>query len=254
MQEIQWAEQLKTANEQGARLLLETCHEFLNAAGIDIRSVKFRPTKGRAHGKVKVYARTYWRLVDAYEDLGILMSTWHSKPQFLDPNGNPLPLSKSSGQLSLRNLIQAAGVKLSVTTAYQLMRRSPSVQFDERGRVLALRRVFVLPEFQVPRAALFVDRYLGTLRANSSQRRQETNLLLERNCYVRGVCLAEVVPILRNIRTRAAALVDSVDGEFELRRPKRLKGKPTGEAGLLLFAWARRTEQTSNRSRRSRQK
>jgi len=114
--------------------------------------------------------------------MGTVMSTWFSLPKFLDANGLPLRLTATNGPHSIRSLVLASQVKVPLTLAIELMRRSASVRFDAHGKFIALKRVFVLPDFEVPRAALVIERYLDTLRKNSSAHRSGTTLLLERNC------------------------------------------------------------------------
>ena len=119
------------------------------------------------------------------------------------------------------------------------MRRSPSIKTNNGGSLVAVRRVFVLPEFEVPRAALVIERYLDTLKRNASGRKNKTTLLLERCCHVPEVDLKTIAPILRDIKGRGTAFMDSVDGEIEGCRVQRFKRKDVGEMGVLVFAWTR---------------
>jgi hypothetical protein len=116
---------------------------------------------------------------------------------------------------------------------------SPSISLNTNGTLTALRRVLVLPEFEVPRAALVVERYLDTLRRNTSGRRKKTALLLERNCFVSDVDLTTILPTLRDIKERGTAFMDAVDGEIESCRPRRVKRRVSGELGVVVFAWTR---------------
>ena len=188
-----------------------------------------------SHGKV----REYRRLVRAYEDMGMVMSTWFSAPRFLDRESRPLRLSAGRASKSIRSLVRSSRVKISATLAIELMRRSPSVRIDHRGNFVAVKRVFVLPDFEVPRAALVIERYLDTLRRNSSAQKNGTTLLLERNCYVPEIDLRRIAPILRDIKGRGTAFMDSVDGDIEAHRIRRSRQKGVGELGVLIFAWTR---------------
>ena len=167
------------------------------------------------------------------------MSTWYSLPEFLDFDGTPLPLSAGRGALSVSTLIRSARVKISAGLAVELMRRSSSVKVDSRGRFVALRRVFVLSDFEVPRAALVIERYLDTLRKNSSAQKNGTNLLLERNCHVPEIDVRRIRPMLRDIKGRGTSFMDSVDGDIEAHRTRRFRRKGVGELGVLVFAWTR---------------
>jgi hypothetical protein len=189
----------------------------------------------KSHGGV----RHYRKLVRAYEDMGIVMSTWFSLPKFLDQESRPLPLTAMRGLHSVPSLVRSSHVKISASLAIDLMRRSPSVRIDARGNFVALKRVFVLPEFEIPRAALVIERYFDTLRSNSSAHRNGTTLLLERNCHVPEIDLRRISPILRDIKGRGTAFMDSVDGDIEAHRIRRSKRKAVGELGVLVFAWTR---------------
>jgi hypothetical protein len=227
------------ASEQAATALLAATFAFLLRNNISRKSiVEFAQQhygRQKLHGKV----RQYRRLVGAYEDMGMIMSTWFSQPRFLDRESHPLPLTVVRGPQSIPNLVRSSRVKISATLAVELMRRSPSVRIDARGNFVALKRVFVLPDFELPRAALVIERYLDTLRRNSSAYRNGTTLLLERNCHVPEVYLRRIAPILRDIKGRGTAFMDSVDGDIEAHRIRRSSRKGVGELGVLVFAWTR---------------
>jgi hypothetical protein len=227
------------ANQQGAIALLEATFAFLGRNRISkkivLESLQRHHASRNSHGRV----REYRRLVRAYEDMGMVMSTWFSLPRFLDKDGRPLTLSADRGSLSIRSLVRSSRVKISAALAIELMRRSQSVQIDGRGNFVALKRVFVLPDFEVPRAALVIERYLDTLRRNSSAQKIGTTLLLERNCYVPEIDLRRITPILRDIKGRGTAFMDSVDGDIEAHRIRKSSKKGVGELGVLIFAWTR---------------
>jgi hypothetical protein len=129
------------------------------------------------------------------------------------------------------------------------MRRSPSIRIGADGSFVALKRVFVLPGFEVPRAALVIERYLETLRKNSTAHKNGATLLLERNCHVGEVDLQRIAPVLRDIKGRGTAFMDSVDGDIEAHRTQKKKRNGVGELGVLVFAWTR-----PSRPRRSKPK
>jgi hypothetical protein len=183
--------------------------------------------------------RSYRKLMRTYEDMGVLMTIWFSQPKFLDKSGSPLPLTIAAGPHSVANLVRASRVRISLTLVLELMQKSPSIRLNGDGTLSALRRVFVLSKIEVPRAAFVVDRYLGTLRRNSSRQKGETALLVERSCHVSGVDLKSISPILRDIEGRGAAFMDSIDGEIESCRLQRTKRKGVGKLGVLIFAWTR---------------
>ena len=231
--------QFKLANRQGARALLAATFDFLYTNNISAREILNYAREHRVREKAKGNFGSYNRLTRAYEDIGVLMSTWFSQPRFLDKSGSPLPLTVVPGPHSIANLIRFSRVRVTRSLALELMRRSPSVKINGDGTLLALRRVFVLPEFEVPRAALVIERYLDTLRRNASGRKKETTLLLERSCHVSEVDLRKIAPVLRDIKGRGTAFMDSVDGEIEAYRLQRPKRDSVGNLGVLVFAWTR---------------
>ncbi|MGO9988687.1 MAG: hypothetical protein ACLPSY_07925 [Steroidobacteraceae bacterium] len=231
--------QFKLANQQGARALLIATFDFLNTNNISVKEILKYAREHRIGQKANGKFGTYKKMLRAYEDMGVLMSTWFSQPRFLDKSGSPLSLTVAPGPHSIANLIRFSRVRVATPLALDLMRRSPSVKFNADGTLLALRRVFVLPEFEVPRAALVIERYLDTLRRNASGRKKETTLLLERSCHASEVDLRKIALILRDIKGRGTAFMDSVDGEIEACRRQRSKRHSVGKLGVLVFAWSR---------------
>jgi hypothetical protein len=236
------------ANQQAAAALLAATFSFLLRNKISKKeifdSVRRHHNSRKSPGEV----RQYRRLVRAYEDMGIVMSAWFSLSRFLDQECRPLPLTTMRGPHSVPNLVRSSHVKISASLAVELMRRSPSVRIDARGNFVALKRVFVLPEFEIPRAALVIERYFDTLRSNSSAHRNGTTLLLERNCHVPEIDLKRITPILRDIKGRGTAFMDSVDGDIEAHRIRSSKRKGVGELGVLVFAWTRPSKTRRSKS------
>ena len=229
----------KLAKQQGATALLAATFEFLLGNNISKKSIVESARQHHSRQKLEGSVRQYRKLVRAYEDMGMVMSTWFSLPKFLDPESRPLPLSAARGLQSIPSLVRSSRVKISAALAVELMRQSPSVRIDARGNFVALKRVFVLPGFEVPRAALVIERYLDTLGKNSSGQRNDITLLLERNCYVPEIDLRRINPILRDIKGRGTAFMDSVDGDIEAHRIRRFGRNGVGELGVLIFAWTR---------------
>jgi hypothetical protein len=224
------------AIQEAAAVLVEATCEFLRRNRISKTMIMKSVRRARrSHGGV----RQYRKLVRAYEDMGMVMSTWYSQPRFLDSEGRPLPLTAGRGILSISNLIRLSRVKISVALALELLRQSPSVQIDALGRFIAVKRMFVLPDFEVPRAALVIERYLDTLRKNYSAQKNGASLLLERNCHVPEIDVRRISPILRDIKERGTAFMDSVDGDIEAFRTQRSSQRVVGELGVLIFAWTR---------------
>lgn len=227
------------ANQQAASALLAATFAFLLRNKISKKLIMESARKSHSGRRLNGRVGQYRKLIQAYEDMGMIMSAWFSVPRFLDTESRPLPLTMTAGPRSVARLVRASHVKISATLAVELLRQSPSVRIDSQGNFIALKRVFVLPHFEVPRAALVIERFLDTLRQNSSAHRNGATLLLERNCHVPQMDLNRIAPILRDIKSRGTAFMDSVDGDIEARRIRRHRRKRVGELGVLVFAWTR---------------
>ncbi len=241
-----YALDLDVVKRQSAEVLLMATLEFLRRNNIPRDLILDCIRQNHGSRKEKGNVRQYRLLVRAYENMGIVMSTWFSSPRFLDGEGRPQALTTGRGALSVSNLVKSSRVSISAAKAVELLRRSPSVKTDPEGKMLALRSVFVLPDFEVPRAALVVERYLNTLQRNS-RKTNKTVLLLERNCHVPEVSLKTIAPILRDIKGRGSAFINSVNGDIEGRRIRKTGAKGVGEMSVHIFAWTR-----PKRARRSR--
>jgi hypothetical protein len=224
---------------QGANALIAAMIRFLDANNISKQLIVNSVHQYYGPRKAAESVRQYKRLARAYEDMGLVMSTWFSAPNFLDTECRPLPLAIKPGPKSVYALVRAARVSISPAFATELMRRSPCVRVNASGNFVAQRREFVLPGFAVLRAALMIERYLDTLQRNSTPDKKKSGLLLERNCHVPEVNLKTIAPILRDIKKRGSAYIDSVDGDIEGLRRKRSRHKGSGEMSVHLFAWTR---------------
>lgn len=226
-------------NQQGAHNLLAAAFEFLRSNNISDRSILDFTKRYHTQPKPLEKSRQYSELQSSHEEMGVLMASWFSEPKFLDLSGNPMPLTVGKGTLSLASLIRISRARIELSVALQLMRKSPSIKMSRDGKLTAVKRVFVLPELEVPRAAFIVERFLDTLKRNALSRRKNSTLLLERSCHVSKVDLSVVAPLLRDIEGRGTAFMDSIDGEIEEKRLRREKRNPTGEMGVLVFAWTK---------------
>jgi hypothetical protein len=236
------------AKQQAASALLTATFAFLLRNNISKELIVESMRQHHLRQRVGGSARQYRRLIRAYEDMGMVMSAWFSLPRFLDPAGRPLPLTAVRGPRSVPSLVRSSRVSISAALAVDLLRMSPSIRIDARGDFVALKRVFVLPDFEVPRAALVIERYLDTLRKNFSVQKNDTALLLERNCHVPEVDLRKINPILRDIKGRGTAFMDSIDGDIEAHRIRRSRQMGVGELGVLIFAWTRPLKTPRSRS------
>jgi hypothetical protein len=224
--------------QQSANNLLGATLRFLHRNNIPKESVLDFVKNYEARRRVSGNSQ-YSKLQRSHEQMGVIMATWFSDPRFLDTSGKPIPLARGSGPRSIEELVRVSRARIAPSSAFQLMKASPSIKFCDDGRLTALRRVFVLPELELPRAAFVIERYLDTLQRNATSRKKNGALLLERSCHVSEVDLAVIAPLLRDIEGRGTAFMDSIDGEIEDQRIRRNKQKPLGEMGVLVFAWTK---------------
>lgn len=227
-------------DHQGASALIRATVGFLRGHKISKAAIlqMIRDSDGR---RAAASIRGYRKMVREYEEMGIVMSTWFSNPRFLDKDLRPAPISASRGTRSIASLLRFSRVSLSEKETEALMRRSPSILNTPTGTFVAVRREFALPDFEIPRAALVVERYLDTLTRNSIPRTRKTIVLLERNCHVPEVNLKKMAPILRDIKGRGSAFINSIDGDIEGKRTRASKGQSIGEMSVHIFAWTRPT-------------
>ena len=228
---------LSSVKTQSAAALVSAVFEFLGKNGFTKKAILMM-AKEQVQLRPKANLKKFRHFIRAYEEMGMIMSMWYTNPQFLNEHGEPLCLSRMRGPRSIRNLIRLSDVRLSLLQALELMHLSPSVAFDVNGRATPIRRVFVLPDFEIPRAALIVARFLETLQKNSSTKSGDAKALLERSCHVSKLDSKRANLVLRDIKERGTAFMDSVDGEIEGRRCTSLTASG-GEIGVLTFAWTR---------------
>lgn len=223
--------------EQVAEMLLIATFDYLAQHGVPKKVIARVAMKYVSSNRELRPDNCYHDLIAAWSAMGKVLNTWHSDPRFIDEYGMPVPVTSHEGRHSITKLIRASGVRITKSQAIELFRASPSVKELRDERFVALRRVFVLPSFELLRAAYVVERYLAALRANSKRRRDNAPLLLERNCHVSPADLRKAAPVLRDIKEHATAFMDSVDGALESCRINSSSTHSAGEVGVLVFAW-----------------
>ncbi len=226
---------------EGAEILFGAVFNFLFNCKLDRklieRSARRAHTSARRGGEANT-ARKFRSVLRVYEELGTIISTWHSNARFVDDAGNPIPLSTGRGSLSIRNLVRASGTKVPYRIVVKLMRISPTIKEDDRGMV-AVSRFFSLPGFELLRAGLVIERFLETLYSNTVVGGEGSKLIFERNCYADGIKPEKLALLLRDVKHRGTAFMDSVDGQIESGRSGSSKKLATGELGVFMFAWTR---------------
>src|SRR6266700_2186685 len=224
-------------HQLGANALLAATFAFLRRSNISKKFIRDFTRKYLVQDQLGQSSRIYKELELAQENMGRIMGTWFSHPKFLDASGRPRPLTAGKGTNSIAHLVRVSGAQIQGAVAIQFMRQSPCIKFTSEGQLIALKRVFVLPKLEVPRAAFVVERYLETVLQIASDRKKDAPFLLERSCHVSEVDFAKAIPLLRNLESRGSTFLDAVDGDLEGRRLRRSKGKNVGELGIHVFVW-----------------
>src|SRR5580704_11849064 len=125
---------------QGANALIAATIGFLDANNVPKRLIVNSVRQYYGPRKVADSVRQFRRLARAYEDMGLVMSTWFSAPNFLDIDCRPIPLTVRPGPRSVYSLVRAARVSISPAFAIELMRHSPCVRINTLGNFVAQRR------------------------------------------------------------------------------------------------------------------
>ncbi len=228
---------IEAIRQQAASVLLNSVIKFLSANNLSPEWIRKALNTARNGSPLARDAAKFRKMIGAYEDLGIIVSTWFVNPKYLDASGTPRPLNTGRGSTSIESLVRASRVGTSALLAIKLLRQSPSIKIDEQGNMYPTTRVFILPGFDLPRAALVIERYLETSRGNASSSLGTRELLLDRNCHVPKVNLRNFAPIMRDIKERGTAFMDSVDGEIDSHRLTKRERKGTGDVDVFVFAW-----------------
>ncbi len=226
-----------------ADVLLSVVLDFLQDQGIEPKKSAELLTNRSTKNRRRAFS-LYERAMATWSCMARLMETWHSDPAFLDKRGLPVEVECSEGPHSIQNLMKAAEVTLSKHRIMEMLQTSPSISQTQRQRFKPLNRAFIVPNAELLRAAFVVQRFLMTVGANARRHESRRPLVLERNCYVLDADLARALPIMRDIKDRASAFMDSVDWELESCRTSPAKKSTRGELGVLVFAWSRPSKST----------
>src|SRR5579871_3352590 len=190
----------EVAHHEAAAALIRVTTTYLLSNNISLDEI-IKSLRDKNRGR-RSRVVDYRHLLLAYQEMGLLMSTWFTDPRFQDAEHQPIPLNRSGGGRSVQALIRASRASISCKLAVEFMRRSPSISVDSSKSFRAVKRVFSLPEFELPRAALVIERYLGTLHRNSRAHDTGATPILERSCWVPSVRARWIAPMLRDIKDR----------------------------------------------------
>jgi hypothetical protein len=231
-----------------AEVILTAMVRFLMKHGVSESWIKEKicgvKRRGRSNAALKRFDGVY---LD-YHDMGAILATWFSRSEYLDSDGRPLALSiaQQNGP-SIRSLVRDANVTISHINAVRLLHASPSIKKNRNGQLRPVWQVFVLNDFEVPRAAKVISRYLETVNFNSSAQKHKNQKLLERDCCAIGLKPESVRDLQAEIRYRSKSYLNAVDQKFESLRLKNGKKRTQAEVGLMIFSWSAARNQNSRK-------
>ena len=237
--------------EEAAEILFGAVIKFLRKSKLKPKSILSsakRAQKRNGRNRAGIGGRKLRAILRVYEEMGAIVATWYSDPRFLDKTGNPLPLSIGRGPRTIQKLVRSSGAKVPCQFVIDLMKISPTITKDERGEFLAISRFFALPGFELLRAGLVIERFLETLYKNSEVGDERSKLIFERSCYADGIGLRKVARLLRDIKQRGTAFMDSVDGQIEASRSRTSNQADPGELGVFMFAWMQSSKRPPGRA------
>jgi hypothetical protein len=227
---------------EAAEILFGAVVSFLRKNGLDSKLVLGAAKRAQQYAiksKRRNSVRQFRSVLRVYEEMGGIVATWYSHPRFLDRAGNPKPLSVGCGPYTIQNLIRSSKADVPHSVVIDLMQMSPTITINDRGELLAISRFFSLPGFELLRAGLVIERFLETLYRNSKVRDERSKLIFERSCYANSIGMRKVARLLRDIKQRGSAFMDSVDGQIELNRSRTSRRSDLSELGVFMFAWMR---------------
>ncbi len=242
----------KLLHEGAAEALINSVYQYLIFNNIDPKWIESHLATLNRRSASKVHSNKFRAAFRAYEDMGAIIATWFADPAFLDKDGSPAPLSAGKGRTSIKKLLLAAGSELSTLAVKRLLQESPSIRKIGEDSFIPISRVFMLPSFELLRAATVVERFLETLKSNSEASMKGSPLMFERSSYAHDIDLKSVMKLLRDIKSRGTGFMNGVDGEIEAQRNKRRSGeKKDVELGVFTFVWARPTRKPIKRNKPS---
>jgi len=90
-----------------------------------------------------------------------VLSGWYQDPDFVDGNGEPLPLTLSGGGMTMTELCARYGGDIAATTMAKELKRVGAVEEDADGRLFAKRRYYMPtpfdPQWIMNAGSIFAD-------------------------------------------------------------------------------------------------
>ena len=177
--------------------------------------------------------------------IGTALAMWYRDPEFLDADGQPMPLRLKASKPSLVSLLAKAQVAVPVGTAVNLMKRARVIRRTSDDSYVPVRRSARMPEVNsllVEHLAQGVLKLIQTSTYNYSTAGRRAPLF-EQSARVRHLPKSFADDYRRFINAQGAAFVTRVDDWLETRAVTRRSSarRPAREstipAGIYAFAF-----------------
>src|SRR5262249_29631511 len=144
-----------------------------------------------------------------------LIADWNARPEFLDEDGRPLPLHRSSarGRPSIRDLTETAGKEIRPQATVDEWLRQGIVVIDEENRIRLNQDAFV-PEGDFEEKAHFFGRNLGEhIAACAENMAGDSRPQLDQAVYYGGLTEASAARIEERARELAMSVLRTLNRE-----------------------------------------
>lgn len=190
--------------------------------GLARREVRrLRASADTAEDAVQALAKT--------TDATRLLTAWHLRAEYLDPDGRPLPLAVHGPAPSFAALHEQCGGDVAWTTVLKDLQRAGAVEVIEDGRLRALTRYFMpmpLDATTVARAGDVLHTLGNTLTLNVT-RPAGSEGRFEGRATVPLIPAADVPAFRAFLEQRGMAFLEDVDAWLTDRAA--VRGRPAGE-------------------------
>lgn len=212
--------------------------DLLVSGGSTIESVREALSRALNGAVGETISATITELGAIRRDCMEVMCAWRRNRQFVDENGDPLPLALNSGRNSFSQLCKRAGCKSSWEIVMKELVEFDAVRLDSHGRLVSKTPTFLGRTIAGEKLAKDVvlrqlEGYLRVVHGNVCGDVNNRKLRFERSCSV--TVAAELEPVFEQlVRSRGQEFVDSVDEWLE----RNAKRKSTSGKYLELGAGA----------------
>ena len=196
---------------------------------------KFPDTKATDPDESKISHDLYPFMSDICE----LLTWWHQNPQYLDDEGNPLPIKARGTRPSFQHLAQRKVKRVNESFLLSELERLGAVTTDERGLIHVHVRSF--PMYEDKRLATqhtltALDGFIRTLRHNLDSAPSNSDQLFHRLAWNGNFDSREIPKLKIRVKRHGQSFLESFDNWLGIRSlAKTPKSKsPAGRAQVSI--------------------